>query len=352
MKVIRLGIILSVVFWASGILHAEEPHVDISIDSEYRWIKSNGIPDHEHGIFPNRGNPNSMSAQSYSFRVPLNPVRSMTSTPLTNRTFFGVALNGVPFDPGTAEFYYNDPSSGWQYEALSGELDLGIDFSNGHVQPNGAYHYHGIPKGIVTSFKVREHSKIIGYAADGFPIYAVAGYKDPKDPSKGLTGIRSSYLVKKGIRPTGPGGSYDGTFVQDYIYYKNSGDLDECNGRFGITPDYPDGIYHYFLTDSYPFIPRCFRGTPDKTFSKKRPHAQQDQRVGGERGYRPDRPHRRRVIEGSGRPGRPPQDAINACVAQLEGVRCSFRAPHGQVIGSCRMVSGVNACVPDRRPLR
>ncbi len=325
----------------------DNPQVDISSDGEYRWIKSNGVPDHEHGIFPNRGNPNAMSAQKYSFRVPLNPVRSMSVTPLTNKMFFGVALNGVPFDPGTAEFYYNDPSSGWKYEALSGSLDLGIDFSNGHVQPNGAYHYHGIPKGIVRSYRIKEHSRIIGYAADGFPIYAVAGYKDPTDPSKGLAGIRSSYLVKKGVRPTGPGGPYDGTFVQDYIYYQNSGDLDECNGRFGVTPDFPDGTYHYFLTDSYPFVPRCFRGSPDDSFTKKQSHAHQDQRVGGERGFRSGRQLGRTNGAALGQARRPPQEAVNACAAQLEGVTCSFRAPHGQVLGRCRMVSGVNACVPD-----
>ena len=51
---------------------------------------------------------------------------------------FGVALNGVPFDPGTAEYWENDRSSDWRYDALSGKINLGLDQNNAHVQPNGA----------------------------------------------------------------------------------------------------------------------------------------------------------------------------------------------------------------------
>lgn len=64
----------------------------------------------------------------------------------------------------------------------------------------------------------------------------------------------------------GPGGKYDGTFVQDYEYVKGSGDLDECNGRTGVTPEFTNGTYYYVVTDAYPFIPRLFRGTPDSSF--------------------------------------------------------------------------------------
>jgi hypothetical protein len=51
-----------------------------------------------------------------------------------------------------------------------------------------------------------------------------------------------------------------GTFTQDYEYVAGSGDLDECNGRFGVTPEFPNGIYHYYITDTYPFIQRCVKG--------------------------------------------------------------------------------------------
>jgi hypothetical protein len=51
-----------------------------------------------------------------------------------------------------------------------------------------------------------------------------------------------------------------GTFVSDWNYVAGSGDLDDCNGRFGVTPEFPTGIYHYYATDTYPYLPRCFKG--------------------------------------------------------------------------------------------
>jgi hypothetical protein len=51
-----------------------------------------------------------------------------------------------------------------------------------------------------------------------------------------------------------------GTFAQDWEYVANSGDLDECNGRYGVTPEFPDGIYHYYATDTYPYFQRCVKG--------------------------------------------------------------------------------------------
>jgi hypothetical protein len=38
--------------------------------------------------------------------------------------------------------------------------------------------------------------------------------------------------------------------------------LDECNGRFTVTPEFPNGTYAYFLTRDWPVIPRAFRGKP------------------------------------------------------------------------------------------
>ena len=44
-----------------------------------------------------------------------------------------------------------------------------------------------------------------------------------------------------------------------------------CNGRSGVTAEYPGGTYHYVITASYPFVPRCFAGTPDASFQKGPP---------------------------------------------------------------------------------
>ncbi|WP_242631367.1 YHYH protein [Rubinisphaera italica] len=247
--------------------------VTMAEKGEYRIVTSNGLPDHQPGQFPRRGNPNRVSAQQYQFRMPLQPEQARTVTPVgMNR--FGVALNGVPFDPGAAEFWNRDRRSGWQYEANSGKINLGLDEHHAHVQPDGGYHYHGLPTGLV---EIREESSshtdpiLIGYAADGFPIYSSEGYRNPQDLSSGLKRMKSSYRVKSGQRPGGPGKSYDGTFVEDYEFVEGSGDLDECNGREGVTPEYPGGIYHYYVTEDFPFIPRYFRGTPDASFAKRGP---------------------------------------------------------------------------------
>src|SRR5688500_12531284 len=81
--------------------------------------------------------------------------------------------------------------------------------------------------------------------------------------------MQKSYRLKRGKRKTGARTSYDGTFVEDYEYVAGHGDLDECNGRFGVTPEYPDGTYHYFVTENFPFIPRYFRGLPDESFKRR-----------------------------------------------------------------------------------
>ena len=244
--------------------------VSIDIVGNQRVIQANGIPAHKTGTFPNRGNPNRISVQDHEYRIPANPKQATESTPIQGE--FGVAINGVPFDPGAGEFYDGEP--GWQYEPLSGAIALGIDVSHAHVQPNGKYHYHGLPTGLLDSVKLnsKQHSPLIGWAADGFPIYAVYGYSDPNDSKSKVQKLSSSYQLKTGSRPGGdaPAGIYDGTFVRDYEYVPGSGDLDECNGRQTVTPEFPNGTYAYFLTEQWPVIPRFWKGTPSQDFQRGR----------------------------------------------------------------------------------
>ncbi len=199
--------------------------------------------------------------------MPAEPKAAEKATALRMQPF-GIAINGVLFDPGAAEWWNGDRASGWQYEPLAGGGMLGVDRSHAHVQPNGAYHYHGIPVALVYALTDgKERMALVGWAADGFPIYNPIGYADPKDAASAPKGLKSSYRVKKGTRPSGPGGAYDGTYVADYEYVAGSGDLDECNGMAGVTPEYPKGIYHYVLTEEFPFVPRMYRGTPDPSFN-------------------------------------------------------------------------------------
>jgi hypothetical protein len=110
---------------------------------------TDGLPNHATGAFPNRANPNRISAQSYSFRMPLKPTRTGRAGDYRPNHLLGVAVNGVVFDPNTAEFWNDDRRSGWMIEVLSGGRSLGIDQNNAHVQPDGSYHYHGVPTGLV-----------------------------------------------------------------------------------------------------------------------------------------------------------------------------------------------------------
>ncbi|MGJ8652053.1 MAG: YHYH protein [Opitutaceae bacterium] len=272
---------------------------EMSIVGEKRVFKSNGIPNHTVAPFPNRGNPHEVSEQNYQLTAPLNPKVAKEPIPMSRQPF-GIALNGVLFDPGTAEYYQNDRNSVWNYDALGGARPLGLDENHAHVQPNGAYHYHGIPSALVKELsKDSEDMTLVGWAADGFPIYAVHGYTDADDNKSGLTKLTSSYRVKEGNRPKGddsPGGKYDGSFTLDYEYVEGSGDLDECGGRHGVTPEFPKGTYYYVLTDDYPFVPRMFKGTPDPSFNKRggrNGRARGEHRGSGANGHRvpPPPPH-------------------------------------------------------------
>lgn len=287
---------------AHAAANAGESEVVIEVRGGYRYITSNGLPDHEPGRFPNQGNPNAIREQAYRWRVPEKPVAAAqpTSNPFGP---FGVALNGVPFDPGTAEFWKRDRTSGWREEAIrpGDRGQLGMDAHHAHVQPNGAYHYHGLPTGLIERLGGPKRVLLVGYAADGFPIYASRGYRDPKDPTSEVVELRPSYRLKQGTRPSGnrgPGGEYDGKYTQDYEYALGSGDLDECNGRFAVTPEYPEGIYHYVLTRDFPNVPRMWKGTPDASFRRERggPGGPGAGRHGGEDGPPAEPPMRRRPL--------------------------------------------------------
>lgn len=251
-----------------------------TVDGALRRISANGVPNHDVGDFPNPGNPNAIAAQSYTYAVPVTPGGAGAVARV-----FGVTTAGVVLDPGTAERWNDSPQ--WSYEALryatgptyfdgAGATDrarhpaaLGLDCNFAHVQPNGAYHYHGIPTGLMPDAPALT---FVGWAGDGYPIYGRWDRSDPNDATSALREMRSSYRLKSGARPSGdagPGGAYDGTFTEDWEYVAGHGDLDACNGREGMVPLEGRVVrtYHYVLTDTFPYIPRCFHAAPDASFA-------------------------------------------------------------------------------------
>ena len=91
-----------------------------------------------------------------------------------------------------------------------------------------------------------DHSPIIGWAYDGNPIYGPYGYDDPSNANSQIRNLSTSYILSTSDVVDRPSGFTNGFFVDDYKF-DNSGDLDKHNGRYGKTPEYPNGVYAYFV---------------------------------------------------------------------------------------------------------
>lgn len=224
---------------------------------EYLYVIAQGLPAHDTGSFPNSENPYAITEQTRVLRIPLNATFAATPTPLSDTRLDAVLFNAVPVQ--MRESYCKGASC----DALGGTSNpmhapalYGLDGHNAHVLSDGSYHYHGDPHALYleptdTAFE------LIGVAADGFPVFG------PWIDDNGL--IRkatSSYQMKTGAREV-PYDRYfyDGTFNEDYDYIAASGDLDECNGMTA------NGVYGYYVTDTFPYILNCFRGIPDPSFN-------------------------------------------------------------------------------------
>ena len=258
-----------------------------SSDGTNRMLIGNGIPNHEVGTFPNSNNPNSISEQNVSKSFTLCPsIIYESGLELVGPAMaIAYALNSVKFDPATAgrcndagECSLARGEGNWNIEALGHEtFDFGDDMNHAHVQPNGAYHYHGIPELLTDFLGDKDGMTLVGWASDGFPVYARYGYADPENSQSQLKALTTSYRLKSQPdknRPNtltailgGPNANSNinkpipmGAFTQDYEYVEGLGDLDECNGIFGVTPEFPNGIYYYVVTDDFPFFTRCLKG--------------------------------------------------------------------------------------------
>lgn len=228
-----------------------------------------------------------VSEQVGSYKVAALPVMATNTTALSLQTTNAIMLNGVLLDilPAACFGVGNEPlgqerigcgmdeiDHPWRYDPMSPYNGFGTDEHNAHTQPDGTYHYHANPMamfeqdcGILTLT-----SPVIGFAADGYPVYGSC-FEENGIAKK----ARSSYRLKSGKRAdianyqTPEAGiglinsdNYDGQFRGDYEYIEGLGDLDECNGRT------VDGQYGYYVTNAYPWVMACFKGTPNSTLVK------------------------------------------------------------------------------------
>lgn len=180
----------------------------------------------------------------------------------------------------------------WRRNAAYGE-GLTFDTCNGHQPGSGQYHYHATPRclraelgdnivitrsgrtGAVYSEKTSgwTHSPIVAWASDGYPIYGPYGYSDPTSAKSAIKRIKSGFQLRnittRTTLPTwalpnhsgvsqnltssqyGPAVSTTfplGRYVEDYEWLSGVGDLDQYNGRFTVTPEFPNGTYAYYTT--------------------------------------------------------------------------------------------------------
>lgn len=257
-----------------------EADVAITTDFSTCTIASNSVPNHDFNdtsaAFAGGADGATISATAAEFTVQRNPALAASSTALSQGITNAVFLNGVVLDILSAGCYKpNDASADadgntaigcstddpWLLDPLGTEHKFGADEHNAHTQPGGLYHYHGGPNAMYDDNPGVDGSPVIGFAADGFPIYG-SYFKDSGGTVRKAV---SGYTLKAGSRgtksDTNPGGNYDGTYNDDWEF-TNSGDLDVCNGMW------VNDQYGYYVTDSYPWVMGCMSGTPNDSFNK------------------------------------------------------------------------------------
>ena len=264
--------------------------VSITMNETHITITSNGLPDHdfESTLACSEANDCTRS-QNYEWSIPRSPTNDTsgghdaTNCPEANGDYecapalgdVAIAINGVPFyGPEDGPGGDAVASQHGMYEEDRQNIELGV--CHGHSGMGGTYHYHAdanclhwhpeegdtildydisTPAAVAQNTANGSHSAVVGVAMDGYPIYGFWGYDDDMN----VVEMKSSYKLKEG--ETG----YNG--IDDYVYVEGLGHLDVCNGHFGPTPEFPDGIYHYHSTMmngegemGFPYFLLCYHG--------------------------------------------------------------------------------------------
>ena len=271
-------------------VETHECSVSITMNETHITIVTNGLPDHdfESTLACSQAN-DCTRAQNYEWTIPRSPVNDTTGShdatncPEANGDYecaaalgeVAIAINGVPFyGPEDGPGGDAVASQHGVYQEDRQPIELGV--CHAHNGQGGTFHYHAdanclhwhpeegetmldydisTPAAVAQNTANGSHSAVIGVAMDGYPIYGLWGYDDQMN----IVEMKSSYKLKEG--ETG----YNG--IDDYVYVQALGHLDVCNGHFGPTPDFPDGIYHYHSTMmngegdmGFPYFLLCYHG--------------------------------------------------------------------------------------------
>jgi hypothetical protein len=276
----------------------------VQYSGNFVYVSCSGIPAYIIGPYQD-GNPSQGGNNNNIYKITLNPVPNTgTFSPTTGGTI-GVFINGVSLFDYRDGVSYNlnaganqgGPGGGmgngvWNRDAVVAERH-GFDCAKGHPAMTN-YHHHQNPSAFNLDLNVISnvcdiyladglyvvdstvHSPMLGFAYDGYPIYGAYGYKNV-DGTGGITRMKSSYSLRNITIRTHYANGNDvtdgppvsatyplGMYREDYQYNPTSAAtpdyLDEHNGRFCVTPEYPNGTYCYFATvnenwnSAYPYV--------------------------------------------------------------------------------------------------
>lgn len=317
--------------WSNGSQTQSSPAYagvqEIYSSSNWVYIKSSGLGQHVMGPWQNGAFPNLPKNQNVLYRIPRQPT-GHAATNLTGLGAIGYFVDGVAMFDARDAFYWNGSGEAqgngyWNREAYVNE---GATFDPGyaHQENTGTHHYHANPIALryllgdhvdfnattkiysESTNAVTAHSPILGWVRDGWPMYGPYGYSSASNSGSGVRRMISGYVLRNGqfgtqnITNTGrtsiplwasrlyaaatnilSGPTVNSTYpasryMEDYDYLSDRGytqgvtfDLDEYNGRWCVTPEFPQGTYAYFVSMSSngtPVFPnnigRAFYGNP------------------------------------------------------------------------------------------
>jgi hypothetical protein len=243
----------------------------VRYSTNFVYVTCSGIPSYPIG--PWAGSPNTPTNGNWVYKLTLNPTPATGTGTAVGLGHVGVLLDGTSFFNSRDARSYNNQGiwnqTAWFFERAS------FDSCNGHPSPNREWHPHALPTCLVGPLNAARHSPLVGFAFDGFPIYGPYGYANA-DGSGGILRMASSYRTRNiTARTTLPNGTqlmpsqYGpaisatfplGCYVEDWEFASGHGQLDQSNGRFCVTPEYPLGTYCYFVSVDashepvYPYI--------------------------------------------------------------------------------------------------
>lgn len=240
----------------------------VSYSDSNVYVNCNSVPGYTIGPWP--GDPWQPNEMGFMFKFTRFPMAN-TGVPIqTPYGHIGTWINGVSiYNPKDAHSW--NETGIWFQNAFFFENST-FDDCLGHPNNLNEYHTHVNPTCLYDETDSTVHSPIIGWAFDGFPIYGAYGYANP-DGTGGITRMRSSWRLRAitdrstlpngtMLPPSDQGPPLDlyglGAYIQDHEFVMGSGTLDRLNGRSGVTPEFPDGTYAYFVTldaDLYPAYP-------------------------------------------------------------------------------------------------